>query len=80
VSHRSAIAGNCLKPSRLSRGASPQPSDIQAGAERRQLTVMFCDLAGSTTLAASLDPEDLREVLGAYHRTVAIPSPREGDL
>ena len=69
--YRSAIAGNCLKPSRLSPGASPQPSDIQAGAERRQLTVMFCDLAGSTTLAASLDPEDLREVLGAYHRTVA---------
>ena len=78
--YRSAIAGNCLKPSRLSPGASPQPSDIQAGAERRQLTVMFCDLAGSTTLAASLDPEDLREVLGAYHRTVATPSPREGDL
>jgi class 3 adenylate cyclase/predicted ATPase len=42
-----------------------------ASAERRQLTVMFCDLVGSTALAARLDPEDLREVIGAYHRCVA---------
>src|SRR5262249_46477967 len=41
------------------------------GAERRQLTVMFCDLVGSTALSARLDPEDLREVIGAYHRTIA---------
>jgi class 3 adenylate cyclase/tetratricopeptide (TPR) repeat protein len=41
-----------------------------ADAERRQLTVMFCDLVGSTALSARLDPEDLREVIGAYHRTV----------
>jgi class 3 adenylate cyclase/tetratricopeptide (TPR) repeat protein len=40
-------------------------------AERRQLTVMFCDLVGSTALAAGLDPEDLREVIAAYHRAVA---------
>jgi class 3 adenylate cyclase/predicted ATPase len=39
-------------------------------AERRQLTVMFCDLVGSTELATRLDPEDLREVIAAYHRTV----------
>jgi class 3 adenylate cyclase len=37
-------------------------------AERRQLTVMFCDLVGSTALSAKLDPEDLRTVIGAYHR------------
>jgi class 3 adenylate cyclase len=42
-----------------------------AEAERRQLTVMFCDLVGSTELSASRDPEDLREVIGAYHRHVA---------
>jgi class 3 adenylate cyclase/predicted ATPase len=42
-----------------------------AEAERRQLTVMFCDLVGSTALSARLDPEDLREVIGAYHRAVA---------
>lgn len=47
--------------------AAPAP----AGAERRQLTVMFCDLVGSTALASRLDPEDLREVLGAYHAAVA---------
>jgi class 3 adenylate cyclase/predicted ATPase len=40
-------------------------------AERRQLTVMFCDLVGSTELSSRLDPEDLREVIGAYHRAVA---------
>ena len=32
---------------------------------------MFCDLIGSTALAARLDPEDLREIIGAYHRRVA---------
>jgi class 3 adenylate cyclase/tetratricopeptide (TPR) repeat protein len=37
-------------------------------AERRQLTVMFCDLVGSTALSAKLDPEELREIIGAYHR------------
>jgi class 3 adenylate cyclase/predicted ATPase len=42
-----------------------------AEAERRQLSVMFCDLVGSTELSARLDPEDLREVIAAYHRTVA---------
>ena len=37
-------------------------------AERRHLTVMFCDLVGSTALSARLDPEDLRGVITAYHR------------
>jgi len=40
-------------------------------AERRQLTIMFCDLVGSTPLSARFDPEDLSEVISAYHRTVA---------
>jgi class 3 adenylate cyclase/tetratricopeptide (TPR) repeat protein len=40
-------------------------------AERRQLTVMFCDLVGSTALSTSHDPEDLRELVGGYHRAVA---------
>jgi len=43
----------------------------RADAERRQLTVMFCDLVGSTELSARLDPEDLREVIAEYHRAVA---------
>ena len=42
-----------------------------AQAERRQLTVMFCDLVGSTALSARLDPEDLREVVRAYQKTAA---------
>src|SRR6202008_1122381 len=37
-------------------------------AERRQLTVMFPDLVGSTALSTKLDPEDMRFVIGAYHR------------
>jgi len=44
---------------------------VPAAAERRQLTVMFCDLVGSTELSSRLDPEDLREVIAAYHRAVA---------
>src|SRR5450759_3399148 len=47
---------------------TPQPHDA---AERRQLTVMFCDLVGSTALSARLDPEDMREIVGAYHRSCA---------
>ena len=40
-------------------------------AERRQLTVIFCDLVSSTALSARLDPEDLREVIAAYHGAVS---------
>jgi class 3 adenylate cyclase/predicted ATPase len=40
-------------------------------AERRQLTVMFTDLVGSTALSTQLDPEDMRSVIGAYHKCVA---------
>src|SRR6267378_3500355 len=40
-------------------------------AERRQVTVMFCDLVGSTALSARMDPEDLREVISAYQNRVA---------
>jgi class 3 adenylate cyclase len=53
--------------------APPAPSlpPAAAEAERRQLTEMFCDLVGSTPLAIRFDPEDLREIVGAYHRVVA---------
>jgi class 3 adenylate cyclase len=44
------------------------PEITAASAERRQLTVVFCDLVGSTALSARLDPEDLRGILAAYHR------------
>jgi hypothetical protein len=39
--------------------------------ERRQVTVMFSDLVGSTALSARMDPEDLREVISAYQKCVA---------
>jgi hypothetical protein len=51
--------------------ASVPGSPPVSHAERRRLTVMFCDLVGSTALSARLDPEDLRAVIGAYHRCVA---------
>jgi class 3 adenylate cyclase/predicted ATPase len=51
--------------------AATAAAPIQTDAERRQLTVTFCDLVGSTELSARLDPEDLREVIAAYHRAVA---------
>jgi class 3 adenylate cyclase len=57
-------------PAATVTAASPD-APAQADAERRQLTVMFCDLVGSTALAGRNDPEDLREVIGAYHRCVA---------
>ena len=47
--------------------ASPLPLDT---AERRQVTVMFSDLVGSTALSARMDPEDLREVISAYQKCV----------
>jgi hypothetical protein len=47
------------------------PANATAEAERRQLTVMFCDLVGSTPLSTRFEPEDLREIVGAYHRCVA---------
>jgi class 3 adenylate cyclase/predicted ATPase len=53
--------------------ASPEvtPPAARTDAERRQVTVMFSDLVGSTALAARMDPEDLREVISAYQKCVA---------
>ena len=51
---------------------APTPTTAVGGeAERRQLTVMFCDLVGSTPLSTRFDPEDLRKIVGAYHRCIA---------
>src|SRR5262252_5707395 len=54
------------------------PATSQDSAERRQLTVMFCDLVGSTELSGRLDPEDLRGIIGAYHRCCAETIERNG--
>jgi len=61
----SGLAETSAAPS-ASTGAKPQDA-----AERRQLTVMFCDLVGSTALSARFDPEELREELRAYQNTVS---------
>jgi class 3 adenylate cyclase len=61
-----------LKDSDLSltrSGAAPAQPRIEA--ERRQLTVMFVDLVGSTELSQRLDPEEMRDVIGAYHGTIS---------
>ncbi|MET0532061.1 MAG: AAA family ATPase, partial [Microvirga sp.] len=47
-----------------------EPKHPASSAERRQLTVMFCDLVDSTALSVRLDPEDLRDVIAAYHTCV----------
>lgn len=65
---QAALAG-LVTDAGASRPASPPDKDhapVTPDAERRQLTVLFCDLAGSTELSARLDPEDMRELLLAY--------------
>ena len=52
-------------------GVSPPAASSPPDAERRQLTVLFCDLVDSSALASQLDPEDLREVVRAYQETCA---------
>ena len=74
VGHRRRLldAIAVLQDSTAPASTQPTPVTIRPGqAERRQLTVLFCDLVGSTELAARLDPEDLRGVMGAYHRCTA---------
>ena len=56
------------KQAKVEGAIEPKPQDF---AERRQVTVMFCDLVGSTALSARMDPEDLREVISAYQKCVA---------
>ncbi len=82
MSDLSGIAASCSTPSRLCalEASAPTPlSDAPLAtdeaatdtAERRQVTVMFSDLVGSTALSARMDPEDLREVISAYQTCVA---------
>ena len=52
-------------------GSADQQNVARTDAERRQLTVLFCDLVGSTDLSTRLDPEDLREVMRRYQDAVA---------
>src|SRR4029077_7156268 len=78
VGHRRIIldAIAALRTSADAKAPPPEappivPKPAQDTAERRQVTVMFSDLVGSTALAARMDPEDLREVISGYQKCVA---------
>jgi TOMM system kinase/cyclase fusion protein len=65
-------AGTPSEPAlKLSQSEQPPPISPPPDAERRQLTVLFCDLVDSTVLASQLDPEEWREVVRAYQDTCA---------
>jgi class 3 adenylate cyclase len=64
-----------VEPATTSSTPSAHPEDR---AERRQVTVMFSDLVGSTALSGRMDPEDLREVISAYQKCVAETVQRSG--
>ena len=64
----SGLAGVASATSEPTVGLEPKTQDA---AERRQVTVMFSDLVGSTALSARMDPEDLREIISAYQKCVA---------
>lgn len=72
-----AFCGRCGKPLTAVNASGPTETGVPTGSfgpstdgERRQLTVVFCDLVGSTALSSELDPEDLRDVLRAYQAQV----------
>jgi len=78
VAPRFRFCGHCgaaqlaaSAPSEAGPAAGSQPGPSPDAAERRQLTVLFCDLVGSTRLAEQLDPEDLRDVMRLYHTLAA---------
>lgn len=62
------LAGAASATAKLAHGSESNPRDE---AERRQVTVMFADLVGSTALSTGMDPEDLREVISVYQKCVA---------
>jgi hypothetical protein len=75
VGHRrkllAAIAGLGMTVPTAVVAAPASGGQARVDVERRQLTVMFCALVGSTALSTRYDPEDLRELIGDYHRAVA---------
>jgi class 3 adenylate cyclase/tetratricopeptide (TPR) repeat protein len=78
VGHRRKLL-DAIAALRADVSGKPPPADpvpatdrtAKDAAERRQVTVMFSDLVGSTALAARMDPEDLREIISAYQKCVA---------
>jgi class 3 adenylate cyclase/tetratricopeptide (TPR) repeat protein len=72
-----AMTSAAAEPPPAEAARIPAPEGV---AQRCQLTVMFCDLVGSTALSARLDPEDMREVLRAYQDACSGPVARYGGL
>src|SRR4029077_15226511 len=70
VGHRRKMLA-AIAALRGERSLRRRAREVAPAAERRQVTVMFCDVVDSTALSTRLDPEDLREVLGAYQECVA---------
>lgn len=66
-----ALRAEATAPTQLSHLPLVIDKPTRDAPERRQVTVMFCDLVGSTALSTRMDPEDLREVISAYQRCVA---------
>jgi predicted ATPase/class 3 adenylate cyclase len=68
------FCGECgagLVDAAVAKSAEVTPGPVSSAGERRHLTVLFCDLVGSTEIAAQLDPEEWREVVARYHRVAA---------
>src|SRR6201987_2254441 len=72
------VCGDCGTP--LEEAARIRTIEWRGAApgERRHLTVLFCDLVNSTSIASQLDPEEWREVIASYHRTTAEVTTRFG--
>ncbi len=67
-----AAAPTAIESAPSTMDSSPEPSEAATGqAERRQLTVLFCDLVGSTELSHRLDPEDMRDLMRRYQDAVS---------
>ncbi|MCP9231748.1 hypothetical protein NMG46_16025 [Mesorhizobium sp. LMG 17147] len=76
LGHRKRLLKAIMEREQSTIHPVPSSEEIQSraaepAAERRQLTVTFVDLVGSTALSSRLDPEDLRDIIGTYHRCVA---------
>jgi class 3 adenylate cyclase/tetratricopeptide (TPR) repeat protein len=71
-SHEARFCARCAAPLDALEPINAQSEAVERPAgERRHLTVLFCDLVGSTAIAARLDPEEWRETLAGFHRTAA---------
>jgi hypothetical protein len=70
--------GTALGDATPTAAAGTASVTASAGGERRHLTVLFCDLVGSTEIAAQLDPEEWRETVTVYHRAAAEAVTRYG--